>query len=203
METWEIKRLRLAFNWIICAPEKRSKLTDNEKKEMEAAFDKLQWQAAKYWKEFRGAVAAIDAKAHEKRLKVDTRYAAEHAAKKAADEAASLRWEKRSERISASCKIGQRRRQQYVDIGKAVVEKVFDTVKIAGKPIGDIWYSELRAYRDTGIFEAKICEAILRHGKPTEDKKIRNLLPEKVLAAMVEQARRPSAYSHQVLEAAE
>lgn len=93
-------------------------------------------------------------------------------------------------KTQARMKVTYETNKKLIHIGKAVVS-LFDTLKIDGRPIGNIWYSELDAIRRQGAFEAHICQAILRHGKPSKDTKVRDLITEKKLAEFVAAAKGP------------
>lgn len=83
-----------------------------------------------------------------------------------------------------------------VTLGRIAAKSLYETVQVSGRPIGDIWYSELHAIKKNGLFEAHICTAILHHGVPCDDKKVRGLIPEKTLASMV-RAAQSFANNHQ------
>lgn len=69
-------------------------------------------------------------------------------------------------------------------------QSVYETVKIGGRSVGKIWYSELESLRNRGAFEAALCQAILHHGKPAKDAQVKDLITEAVLAKFVADANR-------------
>jgi hypothetical protein len=67
---------------------------------------------------------------------------------------------------------------------------VYDTVLIQGRRIGDVWYSELEALRAESAFAASLCDQLMRHGRPSAPTRVRDLVSQETLAAMVERAKR-------------
>ena len=51
-------------------------------------------------------------------------------------------------------------RQEIKRSAAMVAKSVMDSVLLAGKPIGDVWYSELIAIRNSSIFEASLAERL-------------------------------------------
>lgn len=78
---------------------------------------------------------------------------------------------------------------KMAEIGKAVV-CIFETIKVGGKAIGDLWHSELEHLRNKGAFEAALLQAILHHCQPAKDMKVRDLVTPEKLAQFVADANR-------------
>lgn len=85
---------------------------------------------------------------------------------------------------AAGCLERAKEKTAMAKLGR-VVTSLFDTIKIGGKPVGNVWYSELSAIRKAGTFEAALAHQILTHAKPSEDIKVRDMINEKVLVKMV------------------
>lgn len=85
---------------------------------------------------------------------------------------------------AASCLKRAKEKTAMARLGR-VVTSLFDTVKIGGKAVGNVWYSELSAIRKAGTFEAALAHQILSHAKPAEDVKVRDMINERVLVKMV------------------
>jgi hypothetical protein len=86
----------------------------------------------------------------------------------------------------------QERRDAKKAARKAAVRAaltVYDTVMIQGRRIGDVWYSELEAMRSEGAFAASLCDQLIRHAKPSTPTRVRDLVSQETLAAMVERAK--------------
>lgn len=68
-------------------------------------------------------------------------------------------------------------------------QSVYDSVKIGGRAVGSIWHSELVGLRNKGAFEAALCDSILRHAKPSEDRQVHDMISQNQLAAFVAAAK--------------
>lgn len=95
----------------------------------------------------------------------------------------------RDDRRRLRSHIKHKRMVTMAKIGEVVVS-MFDSVKVGGHPVGDLWYSQLEGLRNKGAFEAALCQAILHHGKPAKDAQVKDLITEAVLAKFVADANR-------------
>ena len=48
-------------------------------------------------------------------------------------------------------------------------ESLYDVIKVGGRAIGDVHYRELDKLREEGLFEAALCDQILRHARPNNN----------------------------------
>jgi hypothetical protein len=86
----------------------------------------------------------------------------------------------------------QERRDAEKAVRKVAVRAaltIYDTVMIQGRRVGDLWYSELEALRSESAFAASLCDQLIRHAKPSTDTRVRDMVSQETLAAMVERAK--------------
>jgi hypothetical protein len=86
----------------------------------------------------------------------------------------------------------QERRDAEKAVRKAAVRAaltVYDTVMIQGRRVGDLWYSELEALRSESAFAASLCDQLIRHATPSTPTRVRDLVSQGTLAAMVKRAK--------------
>ncbi len=65
---------------------------------------------------------------------------------------------------------------------------LYETVKVLGRSIGDIWYHELDAIRGESAFAASLADQIIRCGIPNRPTRVRDFINRKTLAEMVKKA---------------
>ena len=101
--------------------------------------------------------------------------------------------QRQSINLQKSTERWQRKVKAYNSIVAVKVEKeieeIFDTIKIRGKAIGNIWYHELPDYKILGEFEASLCDALLQFATPTKECLVRDLISAKHLKKLVNEAR--------------
>lgn len=79
------------------------------------------------------------------------------------------------------------KREQQTQAAKAAIA-LYDSVKMLGRAVGDIWYHELNAMRSESAFAASLADQLLRHGRPSQPTRIRDFVNQKTLASMIKKA---------------
>ena len=84
-------------------------------------------------------------------------------------------------------------RQEERQATAKAIRSIYDATRLLGRPLGDIKFSELPAFRKEGRFAAALADRILKFGKPaSEQDMVRDVIKEKTLAEFVDEARRES-----------
>lgn len=82
------------------------------------------------------------------------------------------------------------RRNKAARAAAELARSAYDDFLINGRAVGDIYFHELKALRDENLLAAHVAEALLKHvAEPTAPIKVRDMISEKALMALIKSAR--------------
>lgn len=179
----EARLINIAMAYLSGTPDKRERLTV-ERHLVRQALCFVRDKAEQALRELEPPTRQVALKASVLKAREDQRRSDEQARQ------AHTAWrQSRFKEMKAKAAATRKRTSQFTAIGREVV-CIFETIKVGGKAIGDLWHSELEHLRNKGAFEAALLQAILHHCQPAKDMKVRDLVTPEKLAQFVADANR-------------
>ncbi len=126
---------------------------------------------------------------HTVRMRDDPVYRKGYERRTAEERAEAERERAKTEKARALRAAYNDRKTKLANLGRRVEGGLYVSTLIAGRPIGEIRYSQLAALARASAFEASLARQILARGKPPTDARVRDLVSERDLRAMVANAR--------------